>query len=66
MQLFLSPDFNIKTLRKKPKSLRQKSNEWRQKLLNHQLCHIGKLLSDYIPQSLFDRHSNTKKTRRRN
>lgn len=65
MQLFLSPDFNIKTLRKKPKSIRQKSNEWRQKLLNHQLCHIGKILSDYIPQSLFDRHSNTKKTRRR-
>lgn len=65
MQLFLSPDFNIKTLRKKPKSSLQKANEWRQKLFNHQLCHIGKILSDYIPQSLFDNHSNTIKTRRR-
>ena len=65
MQLFLSPDFHIKTLRKKPKSALQKANEWRQKLLDHQLTNIGCTLSSYIPQSLFDKHTNKAKTRRR-
>lgn len=65
MQLFLSPDFHIKTLRKKPKTAFEKANEWRQKLLDHQLTHIGRALSSYIPQSLFDQHTNKAKTRRR-
>ena len=65
MQLFLSPDFHIKTLRKKPKTALQIAYRLRQKLLDHQLTNIACALSSYIPQSLFDKHSNKAKTRRR-
>ena len=56
MQLFLSPDFNIKTLRKTPRSQLQKNQDQRKKILNHQLTNISKVLSLYIPQRLFDAH----------
>ena len=65
MQLFLSPDFNIKTLRRKPKSSLQKAREWQQKLLNHQLTNLGNTLSRYIPKSLFDQSNTSQKKRRR-
>jgi len=64
MQLFLSPDFNIKTLRRKPRSTVEKVRDQQQILLDHQLTGVSHLLSRYIPQSLFDKHDNTK-TRRR-
>ena len=64
MQLFLSPDFNIKTLRRKPRTTVEKIRDQQQQLLDHQLTGVSHLLSRYIPQSLFDKHDNTK-TRRR-
>lgn len=64
MQLFLSPDFNIKTLRRKPRTAVQKVREQQQRLLDHQLTGASHLLSRYIPQCLFDHHNNAQ-TRRR-
>lgn len=65
MQLFLSPDFNIKTLRRKPKSACRKIQEWQQKLTEHQLTGISRILSMYVPQKLFDQHPASSRSRRR-
>ncbi len=64
MQLFLSPDFNVKTLRRTPRSTVEKVRDQQRKLLDHQVIGVSHFLSRYIPQSLFDKHENAK-TRRR-
>ena len=64
MQLFLSPDFNIRSLRKKPKSAAQKIKEIKEKLQAHNLTNIGRVLESFIPGSLFDQH-RPKTSRRR-
>ena len=64
MQLFLSPDFNIRSLRKKPKSAAQKIKELKEKLQAHNLTNIGRVLESFIPASLFDQH-RPKTSRRR-
>ena len=65
MQLFLSPDFNIKTLRKKPKSAEQKFKEWHQKIQDQHLTSLAKLLGSYVPQTLFEREAKDRQTRQR-
>jgi len=65
MQLFLSPDFNIKTLRKKPISAYQKLQEKKHKLTKQSLTNLGKMLSAYIPLSLFENEHNNSTNRRR-
>lgn len=64
MQLFLSPDFNIRSLRKKPKSAAQKIKELKEKLQAHNLTNIGRVHESFIPASLFDQH-RPKTSRRR-
>ena len=56
MQLFLSPDFNIQSLRRKPKSAAQKIKEFKEKIQSHSLTNIGRVLEAFIPASLFDEH----------
>lgn len=65
MQLFLFPDFNIKTLRKKPLSAAQKLIKKKQHLAKKSLTDISKILSTYIPQSLFDEEYRNTPSRRR-
>ncbi|MBX2847282.1 MAG: IS4 family transposase [Acidiferrobacterales bacterium] len=65
MQLFLSPDFNIRTLRKSPKSCMQKFKEKQQEIFDSRLHNIGNLLKDYIPRALFNEDDFQKKKRRR-
>ena len=65
MQLFLSPDFNIHTLRKSPKSCLQKYKEKQQELFEHRLHDIGQVLQKYIPSALFEKHNTDRKERRR-
>lgn len=65
MQLFLSPDFNIRTLRKSPKSCLQKYKEKQQELFEYRLHDIGQVLQDYIPSALFEKPSFYRKERRR-
>ena len=65
MQLFLSPGFNIKTLRKKPQSAAQKLIKKKQHLAKKSLTDISKILSAYIPQSLFDEEYRNSDSRRR-
>ena len=65
MQLFLSPDFNIRTLRKSPKSCMQKFKEKQQELFDSRLHNIGHLLRDYLPSSLFNDFNFQRQTRRR-
>lgn len=65
MQLFLSSDFNIRTLRRKPRSVAKKLMDLRDKLLSHQLTNLGKILQSYIPQSLFDECTQKLNCRRR-
>lgn len=64
MQLFLSPDFNIQSLRRKPKSAAQKIKEFKEKIQSHSLTNIGRVLEAFIPASLFDEH-RPKTSRRR-
>lgn len=54
MQLFLSPDFNIRSLCKKPKSLAQKLKELSDKIQSHRLTEIGRVFDSFIPQRIFD------------
>ena len=56
MQLFLSPDFNIRSLRRKPKSTAQKIKALKDKFQSHQLIQIGRVLEALVPTSLFDEH----------
>lgn len=65
MQLFLSSDFNIRSLRRKPQSTAQKMKAWQEKLQLHHLTTISRILASYIPQSLFDQHVSTANSRRR-
>ena len=65
MQLFLSPDFNIKTLRKTPKSARRAFKEWHQKIQEKHLTSLAKLLGGYIPQTLFEKSDIKRNTRQR-
>lgn len=64
MQLFLSSDFNIRSLRRKPRSAAQKIKDFREQIKAHQLTSIGRALEDYVPQYLFDAH-RPKTARRR-
>lgn len=65
MQLFLSDDFNIRTLRKTPKAASLKIKDWQDKLRAHHLTSLGQILSAYIPQRLFNEQARIDKTRRR-
>ena len=65
MQLFLSPDFHIKTLRRKPKSSPQKLAEWQQKIADHQLSKLPLMLAQYIPQAIFCQYTKATNARRR-
>lgn len=65
MQLFLSPEFNLQTLRKPPKSYVQKLKEKQQQLFDCRLQNIGQLLKDHIPPSLFDEVPSHSPRRRR-
>ena len=65
MQLFLSSDFNIKTLRQKPRSTYQKLSDKKRNLAKQSLTDLGKILGAYIPQSLFENeHCNSNRRRR--
>lgn len=63
-QQFLTPLFNIKTLRKAPKSTQQQLVDWHKKIQEQQLTSIAKLLGKYVPQTLFE-HPNIKQSTRR-
>ncbi len=65
MQFFLSPDFNIKTLRKKPQTAHQKLRNKQLDIERHSLTDLSKILASYIPQSLFDKEYLETNTRRR-
>jgi len=64
MQLFLSSDFNIRSLRKKPKSMAQKLKDLRDRLRAHNLTKIGRALEEFVPATLFEKH-RPKTARRR-
>ncbi len=64
MQPFLSPDFNILSLRRKPKSAAQKIKELKDKLQSHHLTKISRVLEAFIPTRLFDEHRPNTSRRR--
>ncbi|CAA0124091.1 Uncharacterised protein [BD1-7 clade bacterium] len=65
MQLFLSPRFNIQTLRNTPLSSAGKHKAALDKLQSHQLMTMQQILAAYIPQSLFKKWMTSTASRRR-
>lgn len=64
-QLFLTPSFNIKTLRQAPKSTRSTLEDWYKKLQQEQLSSLRPILGDFIPQALFDNDAKSHPNSRR-
>ena len=59
------PGFHLQTLRRTPRSARQKLADERARIRRHSISQLGACFSRFIPPDLLDNHSNGAFSRRR-